>query len=70
MYDENYRFKQLTTDLAIWESRPVVGSSRNRNEGELISSKAIDVLLRSPPEIPRLITVPTLKYYLGSKVIT
>lgn len=40
-------------------SSPVVGSSRKRTEGSMISSIPMFVLFLSPPEIPRLICVPT-----------
>jgi hypothetical protein len=40
------------TDVAVNESRPVVGSSRKTRFGSVISSTPIDVLFLSPPETP------------------
>ncbi len=37
---------------AVAESRPVVGSSRNIRLGLVRSSTPIEVLFRSPPEMP------------------
>ncbi len=47
------------TECAVFESRPVVGSSKKRQLGDVIISMAIDVRFLSPPEIPRLNAVPT-----------
>ena len=52
------------TDAAVKASSPVVGSSKNRTEGDTISSIPILVRLRSPPDTPRANTVPT---YMASK---
>jgi len=43
----------------VSESIPEVGSSKATTAGSLISSKAIDVLFFSPPEIPFIIGPPT-----------
>ena len=43
----------------VRESRPEVGSSRTTTDGSLISSKAMDVLFFSPPEIPLSKVPPT-----------
>ena len=40
------------------ESNPVVGSSRNRKFGDIISSIPMLVRFLSPPEIPRTSSVP------------
>jgi len=47
------------TEYAVLASRPVVGSSRNKTLGDVISSMAMFVLLRSPPDTPRTNSVPT-----------
>ena len=47
------------TVVAVNASRPVVGSSRYRTDGDITSSIPILVRLRSPPEIPRIISFPT-----------
>ncbi len=47
------------TALAVLASRPVVGSSRNKTAGDIISSIPMFVRLRSPPETPRINSVPT-----------
>mmetsp|Transcript_6113 Transcript_6113/g.12129 ORF Transcript_6113/g.12129 Transcript_6113/m.12129 type:complete len:238 (-) Transcript_6113:527-1240(-) len=48
------------TSLAMWESSPVVGSSRNKTEGVPISARAMFVRLAWPPEIPRLRREPMI----------
>lgn len=45
-------------ELAVLASRPVVGSSRNRREGEVMSSIPMLHLFFSPPETPRKNIVP------------
>ena len=47
------------TEVAVKESRPVVGSSKNIKYGSVISSTPIEVLFLSPPEIP-FIRVPPI----------
>ena len=47
------------TALAVLASSPVVGSSRNKTDGEIINSIPIFVRFLSPPEMPRIISVPT-----------
>ncbi len=47
------------TALAVEASRPVVGSSRKRKDGDTSSSIPMLVRFRSPPETPRMICVPT-----------
>jgi hypothetical protein len=44
--------RSFITYVAVWESRPVVGSSKKMRLGFVISSTPIDVLFLSPPEIP------------------
>lgn len=41
-----------TTEVAVKESRPVVGSSRKIKLGSVINSTPIDVHFHSPPETP------------------
>jgi len=41
-----------TTEVAVNESRPVVGSSKNIKFGSVINSTPIEVLFHSPPETP------------------
>jgi len=45
-------FSVSITEVAVKESRPVVGSSRKISCGSVINSTPIDVRLRSPPETP------------------
>ena len=40
------------TVVAVYESRPVVGSSKKIRLGFVISSTPIEVLFLSPPETP------------------
>jgi hypothetical protein len=47
------------TAFAVLESSPVVGSSRNKTGGEMINSIPMLVRLRSPPDTPRMNSVPT-----------
>ena len=47
------------TEKAVAASNPLVGSSRNSIPGDTISSIAILVLFLSPPDIPRMYSVPT-----------
>jgi len=54
--------KSSITEHAVNESRPVVGSSKNIKLGSVMSSTAIDVLLRSPPEIPLRFELPILEF--------
>ena len=42
------------TAFAVEASSPVVGSSRYKTDGEIISSIAILVLFLSPPDTPRM----------------
>jgi len=42
------------------ESNPVVGSSRNKTFGSVNSSTPIEVRFRSPPDIPRVNSLPML----------
>ena len=46
------------TAYAVLESSPVVGSSRNKTLGEMISSMPMFVRFLSPPETPRERAVP------------
>ena len=45
-------FKIIITWVAVYESRPVVGSSRKIKDGSVMSSTPIEVLFLSPPETP------------------
>jgi len=40
------------TDVAVNESKPVVGSSKKMRLGSVISSTPIEVLFLSPPDTP------------------
>lgn len=44
--------KQSTTFLALYESNPDVGSSKNKIDGDVTNSQAIETRLFSPPEMP------------------
>ncbi|KAG9135640.1 hypothetical protein Leryth_002366 [Lithospermum erythrorhizon] len=46
---------------ALVESRPEVGSSKNRSEGPCMISTPIETLRRSPPETPRVPSSPINK---------
>ena len=52
-------FRSKRTAFAVLESKPVVGSSRNKMDGSVISSIAILVRFLSPPDTPRINWVPT-----------
>ena len=54
------------TELAVLASSPVVGSSRNSTAGRMISSIPMLVLFRSPPDTPRINSLPTCKKWEGS----
>jgi len=47
------------TVFAVLASSPVVGSSRNKMPGDVISSMPMLTRLRSPPDTPRMNAVPT-----------
>lgn len=51
-------FNNLTTDIAVAASSPVVGSSRNTILGDMINSIPMLVSFFSPPEIPLKSSVP------------
>ena len=55
----SYPCRSWMTDAAVDASRPVVGSSRNKTDGDIINSIPILVRFRSPPEIPRMNSFPT-----------
>ena len=57
-----YLFSSSNTELAVLASSPVVGSSRKRTEGSMMSSIPMFVLFLSPPEIPRVSCVPTWRH--------
>lgn len=50
--DWDSSFNVSITDVAVKESRPVVGSSKKIKVGSVISSTPMDVLFLSPPETP------------------
>ena len=52
-------FNSLMTDTAVCASNPVVGSSRNRTWGSMINSIPMLVLFLSPPDTPRMNSLPT-----------
>ena len=55
------------TDTAVDASSPVVGSSRNKTDGDIINSIPMLVRFRSPPEIPRMNSFPTYKRQTNDK---
>lgn len=55
-------FKRSQTAVAVKESNPVVGSSKNKSIGSVISSTPIEVLFRSPPETPLINGPPILVF--------
>ena len=57
-YIHAYSFNNFSTDIAVAESNPVVGSSRNTKLGDMISSIPMLVRFLSPPETPLNISVP------------
>jgi len=56
------------TALAVLASSPVVGSSRNKMPGLMMSSIPIFVRFRSPPDTPRINCVPT--YRVAQQTLT
>ena len=50
------------TEVAVKESRPVVGSSKKIKLGSVISSTAIEVLFLSPPDTPLNFSPPILVF--------
>jgi hypothetical protein len=50
------------TDVAVKESKPVVGSSKKMRLGSVISSTPILVLFLSPPETPLIRGPPILVF--------
>lgn len=51
------------TDVAVKESRPVVGSSKKMRLGSVMSSTPMDVLFLSPPETPFTRGPPILVFW-------
>jgi len=51
--------KVSTTEVAVKESKPVVGSSKNIKFGSVISSTPMEVLFLSPPDT-RLMSGPPI----------
>jgi len=51
-----------TTDIAVKESNPVVGSSKKISIGSVINSTPMEVLFLSPPDTP-LIRAPPIFVY-------
>ena len=49
-----YSFSNVITDTAVLASNPVVGSSKHRMLGEVISSIPMLVRFFSPPDTPRV----------------
>lgn len=54
--------KTSITCKAVELSSPVVGSSKKITLGSVSNSTPMDVLFRSPPEIPRIKEFPTLVF--------
>ena len=54
----SYLRSRLMIQFAVLESSPVVGSSRNSREGEVMSSIPMLHLFLSPPDTPRRNSVP------------
>ena len=61
-----YFRRSATTALAVLESSPVVGSSRNKIDGLKMSSIPMFVLFRSPPDTPRINSVPIWNIVKGN----
>ena len=51
-------FMVSTTDIAVNESSPVVGSSKKISMGSVMSSTPMEVLFLSPPETPLMSAPP------------
>ena len=51
------------TVLAVLASKPVVGSSRNNTDGEIMSSMPMLVRFRSPPDTPGMNSLPTCRVF-------
>jgi len=66
MVNTNF-LKSIMTAFEVLASRPVVGSSRKRTLGEMINSIPMFVRLRSPPDTPRINSVPTWKIVKKNK---
>jgi len=49
------------TTFAVLASSPVVGSSKNKIGGDFMSSMPMLTRLRSPPDTPRINSLPTYK---------
>ena len=56
--DPDSFLRSYINERDVSESSPLVGSSKNIKDGLVINSTPIDVLFRSPPEIPLIITFP------------
>ena len=53
-----HRLSSWTTETAVLASSPVVGSSRNSTWGSMMSSMPMLVRFLSPPDTPRMNSVP------------
>lgn len=62
-------FTFSTTLKALVESRPEVGSSRNKRDGLWIMSIPMETLRFSPPETPLLPSLPMYVYVALCKII-
>ena len=58
MATHTYSLSFCTTETAVLASSPVVGSSRNSTFGSMMSSMPMLVLFLSPPDTPRINSLP------------
>ena len=64
-----YLCNKKMTAFAVLESSPVVGSSRNKTDGEMINSIPMFALFLSPPDTPRINSVPTWSIFFFFKFL-
>ena len=62
-----YSCSILITEMAVVESSPLVGSSRNSTPGDTINSIAMAVRFLCPPDTPRVNGVPIYRYQNTNK---
>lgn len=57
--------RMVTSRLALEASNPVVGSSRKSKMGWVRSSVATETRRFSPPDMPRISSLPAIGRYIG-----